>query len=179
MQVGAGPPVPPIGILGAPPAPPHTFFGPSPLAGEVGWGGSSLPGRLRMASILVVEDDESNLALVSAVLERNGQYVTGARSAEEARSVLRHLSPALVLVDIRLPGLDGLALTRELKADPSTASIPVVALTAHASARDRDAAMAAGCAAWITKPLDTRLLVRTLGQLLPDDDPGDATQRSP
>jgi len=119
-----------------------------------------------MATILVVEDDESNLALVTALLEQIGEDVTAARSAEEARSMVADLRPALVLVDIRLPGQDGLALTRQLKADPVTASVPVVALTAHARPEDRDAALAAGCSAWITKPLDTRLLVRTLAQLL-------------
>jgi CheY-like chemotaxis protein len=118
------------------------------------------------ASVLVVEDDESSLQLVTAVLEQIGQDVAAARSAEEAWCLVRELSPALVLVDIRLPGQDGLALTRQLKADPDTAAVPVVALTAHARPEDREAALAAGCAAWITKPLDTRLLVRTLSQFL-------------
>ena len=68
--------------------------------------------------------------------------------------------------DVRLPGLDGLTLTRQLKTDPRTASIPVVALTAHASLADRDAALDAGCTAWMTKPLDTRLLAQTLLGLL-------------
>jgi CheY-like chemotaxis protein len=119
-----------------------------------------------MARIMVVEDEESNLVLVTAVLEQMGHEVTGARSAEEAASLLPESHPALVLMDIRLPGQDGLSLTRQLKADASTASIPVVALTAHARPEDRVAALEAGCSSWLTKPLDARLLARTLLQLL-------------
>jgi CheY-like chemotaxis protein len=118
------------------------------------------------ARVLVIEDDESSMELVAAVLERSGHEVTGARSAEEAARLLRDFHPALVIVDIRLPGQDGLTLTRRLKADPRTSSIPVIALTAHASLADRDAALDAGCVAWMTKPLDTRLLARTLLGLL-------------
>jgi CheY-like chemotaxis protein len=119
-----------------------------------------------VATVLVVEDDESNLELVTALLERLGHRSAAARSAEEAACVLRASRPALVLMDVRLPGLDGLALTRQLKANPATASIPVIALTAHARPADREAALAAGCAAWITKPLDTRLLARTMARIL-------------
>jgi CheY-like chemotaxis protein len=116
--------------------------------------------------VMVIEDDQSSLELVITVLERAGHDVRGARSAEEAASLLRDLRPALVIVDIRLPGQDGLALTRQLKADPRTSAIPVLALTAHARPADRDAALEAGCSAWMTKPLDTRLLARTLFGLL-------------
>jgi CheY-like chemotaxis protein len=119
-----------------------------------------------MRSVMVVEDEESNLDLMTAVLEQLEVRVLSARSAEEAASLLRRSRPAVVLMDIRLPGQDGLTLTRRLKADPATASIPVVALTAHARPEDRQAALDAGCVAWVTKPVDTRLLVRTLVRLL-------------
>jgi len=119
-----------------------------------------------VATVLVVEDDESSLELVTALLERLGHEAAPARSAEQAVLVLRGRRPALVLMDVRLPGEDGLALTRRLKADPATASIPVVALTAHARPADRDEALAAGCAAWIAKPVDTRLLARTVARLV-------------
>jgi CheY-like chemotaxis protein len=119
-----------------------------------------------MRSVLVVEDEESNSELMAAVLEQLDVEVVSVRSAEEATSLLSRRRPALVLMDIRLPGQDGLSLTRRLKADPTTASIPVVALTAQARPEDGQAALDAGCAAWITKPVDTRLLVRTLVQLL-------------
>jgi CheY-like chemotaxis protein len=120
--------------------------------------------------VLVIEDDEISLELVTVLLERMGHDVTGARSAEEAAGILDvanpALLPALVIVDVRLPGHDGHTLTRQLRTDPRTASIPVLALTAHASLADRDAALDAGCTAWMTKPLDTRLLAQTLLGLL-------------
>ena len=122
------------------------------------------------AGVLVIEDDEISLELVTVLLERMGHDVTGARSAEEAAGILDAanpaLLPALVIVDVRLPGRDGLTLTRQLRTDPKTAAIPVLALTAHASLADRDAALDAGCTAWMTKPLDTRLLTQTLLALL-------------
>jgi CheY-like chemotaxis protein len=117
-------------------------------------------------SVLVVEDEESSLELMAAILEELEVDVVSARSAEEAAWHLRRRRPALVLMDVHLPGLDGLALTRRIRADPATASIPVVALTAHARSEDRQAALEAGCTAWIAKPVDTRLLVRTLVQFL-------------
>jgi CheY-like chemotaxis protein len=70
--------------------------------------------------------------------------------------------PDLILMDVQLPGQDGLSLTRQLKADPATAAIPIVALTAHAMASDRDDALSAGCVGYISKPIDTR----TLGDLV-------------
>jgi CheY-like chemotaxis protein len=120
----------------------------------------------QQAPILVIEDDASNVALVSAVLQQLGYEVTAAGSAEEAWDLLATLRPALVLADVRLPGQDGLAFTRQLKSDPATASVPVVALTAHARPEDRTAALQAGCAEWMTKPLDTRLLGRVLVRVL-------------
>jgi CheY-like chemotaxis protein len=117
-------------------------------------------------TILVIEDDESGLALVSAVLEQLGYGVAPARSAEEAWGLLDDPRPAAVLADLRLPGQDGIAFARQLKADPSTAAIPVLVITAHGQPEDRAAALAAGCAEWLTKPLDTRLLARTLARIL-------------
>ena len=106
--------------------------------------------------ILVVEDNETNQILVKAVLEMDGYRVGLAASAGEAWEELRHDSPSLILMDVQLPGQDGLSLTRELKADPTTAGIPVVALTAHAMNGDRELALEAGCAGYIPKPIDTR-----------------------
>jgi CheY-like chemotaxis protein len=119
-----------------------------------------------MATVLVIEDDESSLELVTALLERSGHDVLAATSAEEVDSLLRARLPALVLIDVCLPGLDGLALTRRLRADPATASLPIFVVTAHARPEDRTAAFEAGCTAWLTKPLDTRLFARTLSLLL-------------
>ena len=107
-------------------------------------------------TILVVEDNEANQLLVKSVLELEGYRVEIAGSAAEAHEVLGATTPDLILMDVQLPGQDGLSLTRDLKSEPSTAGIPVVALTAHAMRGDREVALTAGCAGYISKPIDTR-----------------------
>jgi two-component system cell cycle response regulator len=107
-------------------------------------------------TILIVEDNQANQLLVSAVLDREGYRLELAASEVEARQVLARVLPNLILMDVQLPGMDGLTFTRELKADPVTASIPVVALTALAMAGDRERALAAGCIGYISKPINTR-----------------------
>lgn len=106
--------------------------------------------------ILIVEDNEANQLLERAVLEMDGFEVEVVGSASEAEDVIRGQSPDLVLMDVQLPGEDGLSLTRRLKANAQTSSIPVVALTAHAMLGDRELALNAGCAGYISKPIDTR-----------------------
>jgi CheY-like chemotaxis protein len=118
------------------------------------------------ARVLVVEDNAANLMLVRAVLQRAGYRTSEARSGEEALQHLAASKPDLILMDIQLPGLDGLALTRQLKADPETNAIPVVALTAHAMSDDRAKALAAGCDGYLAKPIDTRRLAAELASLL-------------
>jgi len=108
------------------------------------------------ALILIVEDNEANQLLARAVLELEGFRVEIAGSAPEVHDTLRACSPDLILMDLQLPGEDGLSLTRHLKADPATNSIPVVALTAHAMTGDRELAIQAGCSGYIAKPIDTR-----------------------
>ena len=116
--------------------------------------------------ILVVEDNEANQLLVRAVLDLEGFQVEVAGNATEALEMLRARTPDLVLMDIQLPGEDGLSLTRRLKADPATASITVVALTAHAMSGDKELALSAGCAGYISKPIDTRTIGTQLRQYL-------------
>jgi CheY-like chemotaxis protein len=106
--------------------------------------------------ILVVDDNDAGLLLARSVLELNGFRVDSAGSLKEVLERLNAGRPDLILMDIQLPGEDGLAVTRLLKADPVTASIPIVALTAHAMIGDRKQALAAGCSGYITKPIDTR-----------------------
>jgi two-component system cell cycle response regulator len=106
--------------------------------------------------ILIVEDNPANQLLVSAVLEREGYRLELAGSAVEARAVLARAVPDLILMDIQLPGMDGLTFTSELKADPVSAGVPVVALTALAMSGDRERALAAGCIGYISKPINTR-----------------------
>jgi CheY-like chemotaxis protein len=113
---------------------------------------------MRPAVILVVEDNPANRLLTSAVLELEGFVIDLAGSAEEAREAMGRRLPDLILMDIQLPGQDGLAFTRQLKSEPSTAAIPVVALTALAMTGDRERSLAAGCVGYISKPIDTRTL---------------------
>lgn len=105
-------------------------------------------------TLLVIDDTPSNLSLVRVVLAARGYRVITATGAEEALLLLADRLPDLILTDIQMPGMDGLELTRRLKADGATCHIPVVALTAHAMKGDEEKALAAGCAAYITKPID-------------------------
>ena len=118
--------------------------------------------------ILVVEDNEANQMLVRAVLELEGYRVELADSAGQALERLRKYPPDLILMDVQLPGEDGLSLTRRLKADPATSAIPIVALTAHAMTGDRELALSAGCAGYISKPIDTRTFGLQVTQFLVD-----------
>jgi CheY-like chemotaxis protein len=106
--------------------------------------------------ILVVDDNDAGLLLTCAVLQLDGFRVDSASSSKEVLERLHTRRPDLILMDVQMPGQDGLSLTRQLKADPATVTIPVVALTAHAMAGDRELALAAGCSGYISKPIDTR-----------------------
>ncbi len=108
------------------------------------------------ALILVVDDNATNLKLVADVLEFEGCRIITAADAEVAQTIIARTPPELILMDIALPGMDGLTLTRLLKADPKTQHIRVVALTAFAMKGDDNKAVAAGCEGYITKPIDTR-----------------------
>jgi two-component system, cell cycle response regulator DivK len=116
--------------------------------------------------VLVVEDNEVNQLLTASVLEREGFAVDLARTSIEAMELLRVRTPDVILMDVQLPGMDGLAFTRKLKADPATAHITVVAVTAHAMAGDREQTLAAGCAGYISKPIDTRTFGRQVREFL-------------
>ena len=108
------------------------------------------------AKILVVDDNPTNLKLVSDLLEFEGHEIFQAVDAEEAQILLAETLPELILMDIALPGMDGLTLTRKLKADERTRHIRIVALTAFAMKGDEQKAIDAGCDGYITKPIDTR-----------------------
>ena len=117
-------------------------------------------------SVLVVDDNATNLKLVSDVLEFEGYRILKAMDAETAQEIVRRSPPDLILMDIALPGMDGLTLTRKLKADESTHHIIVVALTAFAMKGDDTKALEAGCDGYITKPIDTRTLPGDVGAYL-------------
>ena len=106
--------------------------------------------------ILVVEDNLLNLELVVDLLEVAGFAVCHAHTAEEGFRAARERSPDLILMDLSLPGLDGLAATRALRADPATRHLTIIALTAHAMKGDEALALEAGCDGYLAKPIDTR-----------------------
>ena len=108
------------------------------------------------ANILIVDDNPINLKLASDVLESEGFAVTRAADAEQAMQMLQLAVPDLILMDIALPGMDGLTLTRQLKLDARLGRVPVIALTAFAMKGDDLKALDAGCSGYITKPIDTR-----------------------
>jgi two-component system cell cycle response regulator DivK len=110
--------------------------------------------------VLVVDDNELNLKLVAVIMTRAGFRVLSAETAEEALEIARRELPHVVLMDIKLPAMDGLEATRLMKADPALSAIPVVAVTALARPEDRAAALSAGCVDFVTKPLDMKQLVR-------------------
>jgi CheY-like chemotaxis protein len=117
--------------------------------------------------VLIVEDNEANQVLFGYVLEREGYQVDVAASSAEAIQRLTTRLPDLILMDLQLGGEDGLALTHRLKADPATEMIPIVALTALAMVEDRQRAMAAGCAGYISKPINTRIFPAQVLAYLP------------
>ena len=118
------------------------------------------------AVILVVDDNPTNLKLASALLRAEGHTVVPATDAEEAEALLAERVPDLILMDIALPGMDGLELTRRIKADPRLRHVPVIALTAFAMKGDDDRAREAGCDGYITKPIDTRAMPTLVRQVL-------------
>jgi CheY-like chemotaxis protein len=116
--------------------------------------------------ILIVDDNPVNLKLAADVLEAAGFVIDRAVDAEQAQRVLSDTVPDLILMDIALPGMDGLTLTRKLKAEPRFAGTPIIALTASAMKGDDYKALDAGCTGYITKPIDTRRLAQQLRTIL-------------
>ncbi len=106
--------------------------------------------------ILIVDDNSVNLKLMRVLLAGEGYTVRTAADAEEALTVLREFAPRLILMDIQLPGMDGLALTRKLKADSATSDTLILGLTAYAMKGDEERVLAAGCDGYVAKPIDTR-----------------------
>ncbi len=109
-------------------------------------------------AILVVDDNPANMKLVTFLLEKRGYVVRTAANAYEALAILPSFPARLVLMDLEMPGMDGLELTRRLKADAATRTVIVVALTAYAMKGDEERAREAGCDGYLTKPIDTRSL---------------------
>jgi CheY-like chemotaxis protein len=120
-----------------------------------------------MAKILLVEDNEMNLDMLSRRLVRQGFDVVSAQDGAAGVAKANAERPELILMDMSLPVVDGWEATRRLKADPATRAIPVIALTAHAMAEDREKALAAGCDDYDTKPIELPRLLEKIKKLLP------------
>ncbi len=116
--------------------------------------------------ILVVDDCAANLKLARVLLQLEGYDVRTAADAEEALEVLDGFEPRLVLMDLQLPGIDGLTLTRRLKADERFRDVPILAVTAYAMKGDEEVARAAGCNGYVTKPVDALTLPGVIRALL-------------
>jgi len=120
-----------------------------------------------MRKVLIVDDEPDNIELMSRRLTRRGFAVTGATSAEEAMQKAKAELPAIILMDIKMPMVVGLEATRRLKADLATSGIPIIALTAHAMAEDRERATAAGAEEYESKPVDLNQLLAKIDALAP------------
>jgi CheY-like chemotaxis protein len=116
--------------------------------------------------VLVVDDVELNLKLIAALLVANGFAVKTATTAESGLALLQSQPFRVLLIDLRLPGMDGLTLTRTLRADPAHRDLVIIAVTANAMKADEEAAIAAGCDAFVSKPINTRGLVPLVKELL-------------
>jgi CheY-like chemotaxis protein len=116
--------------------------------------------------ILIIEDNPLNVELAADLLQASGYRIHSTQTAEEGIRMARELLPDLVLMDINLPGMDGLCATRALKTDPATSHLTVVGLTAHAMMGDEGTALESGCDGYLTKPIDTRTFVSTVTQYI-------------
>ena len=116
--------------------------------------------------ILLVEDNEVNRRLAGFLLRSQGYQVIEATTAQVALDMIPNNRPDLIVMDIQLPGMDGLEATTKLKAEPATANIPVIAVTSYAMAGDRDKALAAGCSGYVTKPIDKTIFLAEISRHL-------------
>jgi two-component system, cell cycle response regulator DivK len=117
-------------------------------------------------SILIVDDNAQNVKLLRYLLAGHGYDVKTAIDAEHALLTLETYTPRVILMDVQLPGMDGLELTRRLKHDPQRSGVIIIALTAYAMKGDRERALAAGCDAYVAKPIDTDALPQMIADLI-------------
>ena len=118
--------------------------------------------------ILLIEDNAVNRRLAQFLLKSQGYEVWEVTCAPEAFAALKERRPDLILMDIQLPGMDGLTATRQLKEDPATRDIPVLAVTSYAMKGDEAKAFEAGCSGYVTKPIDKKLFLETVAKALAD-----------
>ena len=120
-------------------------------------------------SILVIEDNELNMKLVKGLIKIGKYHMLEAGDAESGIQIIREQRPDLVLMDLQLPGMDGLSATKVIKKDPTLKDIPIVALTSYAMQGDEERALEAGCTGYIAKPIDTRKFLETISKFFNDD----------
>ncbi len=121
---------------------------------------------MKNPKVLIVEDIQLNIELATDILKLKGWDVMQAKSAEEGIEIAKKQPPDIILMDISLPGMDGLEATKILKENSNTQNVPVIALTAHAMRGDKQKAMDAGCNGYISKPIDTRSFAGTVAEHL-------------
>jgi CheY-like chemotaxis protein len=126
----------------------------------------TVPAGSSRSRVLVVDDHEMNLKLLERLLEMEGREMRGAGSLAAAEQALAEEEPAMIVLDLNLPDGSGLELTRKLKSEPRTASIPIVACTAAVMPADEDEARAAGCDAFVAKPIDLRQFSSVVSSIL-------------
>lgn len=129
---------------------------------------------MREKIILIVDDNPLNLKLITVILELEHYKICTASNAEEALNVLKTIKPDLILMDLQMPGMDGLQLTQQLKSQPQYKDILIIALTAYAMVGDKEKALAAGCDGYISKPIDTRHFAETVADYLAGKTPADS-----
>jgi two-component system cell cycle response regulator DivK len=117
-------------------------------------------------TVLAVDDNDLNLKLFSKALAREGYRVLEARTAEECLELLKHEHPHVVLMDVKLPGMNGIEATRQMKSQPALAGIPVIVVTAYAMEEDRAKAFEAGCVEFLTKPFHLNELIEAVRRVV-------------
>jgi len=117
-------------------------------------------------NVMVVEDNEKNRKLMRVVLKAKGYNVIEATTGEEAMSTLKKQKPDIILMDIQLPGIDGITLIKQIKVDENTKDIPIIAVTAYAMKGDEQKMISSGCDGYISKPIDTHELPNIIEQYL-------------
>lgn len=122
-----------------------------------------------MKKILVIEDNEANIYLITFILRKNGHEVIEARTGEEGVEIAIREKPDLIIMDIDLPGIDGLEATKRIRESKGDHKVPIVALTSYAMTGDRERALAAGCTGYIEKPIDPETFMGEVEKFIRSD----------
>ena len=129
--------------------------------------------------ILLIEDHEQNRYLATFLLEKHGYAVVPASDGRLGIELAKNMKPALILLDIQLPLMDGYAVARELRSDPALRNVPIIAVTSYAMVGDREKALASGCNGYLEKPINPDTFVTEIERFLPPNQKGDPHDPSP